>query len=68
MTRVYLKVALFHPAGEEISCEWLVRGKKGNLSKVLSLKGPVDPSKDFRICPLGNREFILFRILSQEGF
>ena len=55
MTRVYLRVALFHPAGEEISCEWLVRGKKGNLSKVLSLKGPVDPSKDFRICPLGNR-------------
>lgn len=67
MTRVYLSVALFHPAGEEISCEWLVRGEKGNLSKVLSLKGLIDPAKDFRICPVGNREFILFRILSQVG-
>lgn len=67
MTRVYLSIALFHPAGEEISCEWLVRGKKGNLSKVLSLKGLIDPAKDFRICPVGNREFTLFRILSQVG-
>lgn len=67
MSRVYLGVALFHLAGEEIS-EWLVRGKKGNLSKVLSLKGLIDPSKGIPgICPVGNREFILFRILSQEG-
>lgn len=51
MSRVYLGVALFHLAGEEISCEWLVRGKKGNLSKVLSLKGLIDPSKGFQNMP-----------------
>lgn len=66
MTRVYLRAALFHTDGEEISYEWLVRGEKGNLSKVLSFKGLVDPAKNFRICPIGNREFF-YRILSQEG-
>lgn len=38
MTRMYLKSAVFHRVGAEISDKWIVRDETSNLNEVLSMR------------------------------